>query len=219
MIDRKALWISLLVLIAMIAADFWRLSLLPDWHYIPAEGPGNGHTISVLVLFVPVLGLTFTMGVLFSREWLRWGPEEAMQPWRRYNGLALLFSTAMMASAEAFNLARSLGALQSVSRITLAHVIFVVGGIFMMLTGNMLPKMPWLSARFRRAQLNPWQWNRQLRFAGKVTFAFGVFMAVGLPLLPVKMAIPVTLGLTLAFIAVNYWHRAKVKREPSPIES
>jgi hypothetical protein len=219
MINRKALWISLLVLFAMIAADVWRLSLLPDWHHIPAEGPGNGHTISLLVLFVPILGLIFTMGFHFARKWLASGSKEALQPWQRYNGLALLFTTAMMASVEAFNLARSLGALQSVSRITLAHIIFVVGGIFMMLAGNMLPKMPWLTARSRRAQLNPWQWNRQLRFAGKVTFALGLFMAVGLPLLPVKMAPPATLGLALAVIVVNYWHRAKVKREPSPTES
>lgn len=216
MIDRKALWISFLVLIAMIAADFWRLSLLPDWHHVPVEGPGNSHTMPVLMLFVPVLGLLFTMGVLFSRKWLRSGPEEAVQPWRRYYGLALLFNTAIMASAEAFNLARSLGALQSVSRITLAHVIFVVGGIFMMVVGNMLPKMPWLSARFRSAQLNPWQWNRQLRFGGKITVVFGLFLAVGLPLLPVKMALPTILGLSLTIMAVNYWHRAKVKREPSP---
>jgi len=216
MINRRALWISLFVLIAMIAADFWRLSLLPDWHHVPAEGPGNSHTIPAFLLFVPVLGLLFTMGFLFARKWLRSGPEEAMQPWRRYYGLALMFNTAIMASAEAFNLARSLGALQSVNRITLAHVIFVVAGIFMMLVGNMLPKMPWLSARFRSAQLDPWQWNRHLRFGGKITVVSGLFMAVGLPLLPVKMALHAILGLTLAIMVVNYWHRAKVKREPSP---
>jgi hypothetical protein len=51
-------------------------------------------------------------------------------------------------------------------RIALSHVIFVVAGIFMMMVGNMLPKMPWLSARFRSAQLDPWQWNRHLRSDG-----------------------------------------------------
>lgn len=216
MIDRKSLWISLLVLSAMVAADFWRLSLLPDWNHVPAEGPGNSYTLPVFMLFVPALALLFTMGVLFARKWFRSGPEEAVQPWRRWHGLVLLFNTVITASAQAFMLARSLGALQSVDRLTLSHVISVVTGIFMMLVGNMVPKLPRLSARFRHAQLDPWQWNRHLRFAGKLMVVFGLLIAVGMPLLPLEMVRPVTLGLTLAFIAVSYWHRAKVKREPSP---
>ena len=214
MINRRALWISLLVLITMIAADVWRLSLLPDWHHIPAEGPGNSHTIPVLMFFAPALGLLFTMGLLFARTWLRSGPEEAVQPWRRYYGRALLFNAAILAAAEAFNLARSLGALQSVNRLTLSHGIMVVGGIFMMLAGNMLPKMPFLSQRFR--PLDQWQWNRHLRFAGKITVVLGLFIAVVMPLLPIKMVLPAMLGLALPVIAVNYWHRAKLRREPSP---
>jgi hypothetical protein len=216
MIDRRALWISLLVLVAMIAADFWRLSLLPDWHHVPAEGSGNSHTFPVFMLFLPALALLFTMGLLFTRKWLRSGSEEAMQPWRRWYGLMLLFNTAITALAQAFTLARSLGALQSINRLTLSHSMFVVTGIFLMLIGNMLPKMPWLSARFRHSQLDPWQWNRHLRFAGKVAVAFGLFLAVVMPLLPLNMIRPAALGLTLAVVAVNYWHKAKVKREPSP---
>jgi hypothetical protein len=214
MINRKALWICLLVLIAMIAADFWRLSLLPNWHHIPAEGPGNSHTIPVLRLFSPVLAVLFTMGMLFSRKWLRSGPEEAVQPWRRWYGLLLLFNTVIAASAQAFILSRSLGALQSVDRQTFSHVVMVATGIFMVLVGNMLPKMPWLSTRFR--PLDPWQWNQHLRFGGKIMVVFGLFLAVGMPLLPAKMDLPAMLGLTLALLVVNYWHRAKVKREPSP---
>jgi hypothetical protein len=214
MINRRTLWISLLVLFAMIAADFWRLSLLPDWHHIPAEGPGYSHTFPVFMLFAPALALLFTMGILFARKWLRSGTEEALQPWRRWYGLMLLFNTAIAASAEAFNLARSMGALQSINRLTLSHGVMVVVGIFMMLVGNMLPKMPWLSQRFR--PLDQWQWNRHLRFGGKVAVVFGVFIAVVMPLLPIKMVLPAMLGLALVVIAVNYWHRAKVRREPSP---
>jgi hypothetical protein len=213
MIDRKALRISLLVLFAMIAADFWRLSLLADWRHIPAEGPGNSHTIPVLILFVPALALLFTIGWLFLSSRLRSGREEALQPWRRWYGLTLLFNTAMTALAQAFNLARSLGALQYINRLTLMHVIFVVTGIFMILIGNMLPKMPWLLMRFR--PLDPWQWNRHLRFGGKVMVAFGLLFAVGMPLLPVRMVVPTGIGLALIIVAVNYWHRAKVKHEPS----
>jgi hypothetical protein len=215
MINRRALWISVLVLIGMIAADFWRLSLLSDWTHVPLEGPGS-RSISVFWTFVPPLAVLTTMGTFFAQKWLRSGPEEAVQPWGRFYGVMLLFNAAMAASAEAFNLARSLGALQSIDRLTLVHVIFVMTGMVVMLVGNMMPKMPRLSARFRRFQLDPWQWNQHLRFNGKVTVLFGLFIAVGMPLLPFKMILPAMFGLTMAVIAVNHWHRAKVKREPWP---
>src|SRR5690242_2001311 len=126
MIDRKALWISLLVLFAMISADFWRLSPLPNWRHVPAEGPGNGHTVPALALFAPALALLFTIGMIFFRKWSRSGPEEAVQSWRRWYGQTLLFNTAILASAQAFSLARSLGALQSVNRMAVVHAIFVM---------------------------------------------------------------------------------------------
>jgi uncharacterized membrane protein len=213
MIDRRALWISILVLVAMVAADFWRLGLLPDWHQVPAEGPGNGHTFPAFRLFIPALALLFTMGLLFTRIWLRSGSEEAVQHWRRWYGLCLMFNTAITALATAFTLARSLGALQSVNRLA---VVMVASGIFMIVIGNMLPKMPFLTARFRRTQLDPWQWNRHLRFGGKLAVIAGLCMAVGFPLLPLNMVRPAAFGLALTALTVNYWHLAKVKREPSP---
>jgi hypothetical protein len=214
MINRKALWISILLFLAMMAATLWRLSLLPDWHHVPAEGPDNSHMIPLFALFFPLLIPLFLMGMLFARQWLRSGPAEAVRPWRLYNGLTLVFATAIMALAQGFNLARSLGALQSIDRLTLAHVIFVAAGVFMMVTGNSLPKMPWLTARFR--PLDPWQWNQHLRFAGKLVFVLGLFFAVGMPLLPFKMVVPVGIGLSIATVAASFWHRAKVRREPSP---
>ncbi len=64
MIDRKALRISLLVLVAMIAADFWRLSLLPDWR-IPAGGSASRNTVSGLVLFASPASLLLLMALPF----------------------------------------------------------------------------------------------------------------------------------------------------------
>jgi hypothetical protein len=95
-----------------------------------------------------------------------------------------------------------------------SHVVFVATGIFLMAVGNMLPKMPWLTARFR--PLDPWQWNQHLRFAGKLTVVIGLFLAVGMPLLPITMGLPVSIGLAITTITVSFWHRAKVRREPSP---
>ena len=77
-----------------------------------------------------------------------------------------------------------------------------------------MPKMPWLTARFR--PLDPWQWNQHLRFAGKLTFVLGLFFAVGMPLLPFNMVVPVAIGLSIATGAASFWHRAKVRRGPSP---
>jgi hypothetical protein len=154
------------------------------------------------------------MGMLFVRKWLTSGPEDAMQPWQRYNGLTLVFSAGVTALAQAFLLARSLGILKSVDRVTVSHVVFVATGIFVMVVGNMLPKMPWLTARFR--PLDPWQWNRHLRFTGRLTVVTGLFVAVGMPQLPIKMILPVSIGLALTTVAVAFWHRAKVRYEPSP---
>ena len=213
MIDRKAVRISILLVLAMIGANIWRLSLLPDWHHVPTEGTGDSRMIPVVWTFGPPLMVLFVMGVLYLRNWLRSGPEESVQRWRLYNGMALLFSATAAALTHAFNIARSLGALQSVDRRTVAHVIMVAAGVFMMAAGNNLPKMPWLTARFR--PLDPWQWNLHHRFIGKLMVALGLFFAVGMPLVPVGMLIPVMIGLTLMLMVAGFWHRAKVRRDSS----
>ena len=50
MIDRKALWIFIAVILAMTGATIWQLSLLPDWRDMPLGGPGSHNTVSGLVL-------------------------------------------------------------------------------------------------------------------------------------------------------------------------
>ena len=219
MIDRKALWISIFLVIAMTAAHIWWLSLLPDWRHVPIERVDNSRVIiPVFWTFGPPLLTLFTMALIFALNW-KFGPEqtspkEALQFWGRIQSLALVFVAGMMALAYAYNIARSLGALQSVDRVTLSHFILAAGGIFLMAYGNMLPKMPWLTERSR--PLDPWQWNQHRRFQGRLFVVFGLLVAVAAPLLPPKMAAPAVLGLSLAAVATSFWHRAKVKREPSP---
>lgn len=213
MIDRKALWISLLVLAAMIVADLWRLSLLPDWHHFPANGPGS-HAIPAVMLFTPVLAILFTLGLIFTRRWLRSGSVDAVQSWGRWYGHMLLFNTAAAACAQTFTLARSLGALRSVNPLTFLHFYMVATGVFLILVGNMLPKMPWLLARSH--PLDPWQWKRHLRFGGRIMVGFGVFIALAMPLLPVQTVVPVMLGMAITILAANYWYRARVRRQPTP---
>ena len=211
MIDRKAVWISFVLLIAMLAATFWRLSMLPDWNLVPVEGPGSYRLVPASWIFVIPLTVLIVMGIFFASRWLIGsGPEEALQALRRRRGRALLFAVGLGSLAQAFNLARSLGVLQSVDREILAHVVFVAVGIFLMVAGNVLPKQPWLTTRY--SPLDAWQWNRHVRFAGKLMVVLGLLIAVGTLLLPIRIATAAVQGLTLAFVAAIFGHRTSLRR-------
>jgi hypothetical protein len=38
---------------------------------------------------------------------------------------------------------------------------------------------------------------------------------MAMPLLPIKIVVPLSIGLSLTIVAVTFWHRAKVRRESS----
>lgn len=216
MVGRRTLWISWLLIAAMAAAGCWRLSLLSDWHRLPIDGPGDRHTINGLMIFWGPFTLLLSMTFLYGRKWFVSGPEELMQPWRRWSTLYLIPIAAISILAQSFIIAHSLG-FAPVERVAFARFIFIATGIMIMLLGNALPKMPWLAVRFRPFQLDPWQWNRQLRFGGKLLVGMGLFLAIVMPLLvPSKMVLPAMLSVWLVAMAASFWHRAKVKREPSP---
>jgi hypothetical protein len=216
MMDRKTLWISWLLIAAMTAAGFWRLSLLPDWHHLPANGPRDSHTINGLFVFWGPFILLFLTFLLFARKWFVAGPEESEGPWRRYSGLTIVLFAAIIVPIQAFIIARSLGVGAAIDRATFARAVVIATGILIMVLGNALPKMPWLSARFRPFHLDEWQWNRQLRFTGRIMFGVGLATAISGPLLPLKMALPMQICLCLAMLGALLWHRARVKRESSP---
>jgi hypothetical protein len=218
MIDRKALWITSLIVVAMIAANIWRLSLLPDWRHVPAVVAGSTRMVPSFWAFPPPLIVLLMMGMFLAIN-LKFGPKEAspekaMQFWRHQHGMALVFGAGTVGLAQAFSLARSLGALQSVDPPTFRHVVFVAAGIFLMVFGNMMPKMPWLTERF--SPLDPWQWNRHRRFQGKFIVALGLFFAVAMPLLSLRMVVPLSIGLSLTLASVSLWHRVKMRRESLP---
>jgi hypothetical protein len=216
MIDRKTLWISWFLIVTMTAAGFWRLSLLPDWHHMPANGPGDSHTINGLFVFWGPATLLVLMFSAFVRKWTVSGPEESVGPWRRFSGFMILVFAAIVVPLQAFIIARSLGVGRTIDRVALADAVMTASGILVMVLGNTLPKMPWLSARFRPFQLDQWQWNRQLRFSGRCMVGLGFLIAVSGPLLPLKMVFPVQICACVAFLAALLWYRAKVRRDPSP---
>ena len=220
MIDRKALWISILIFLAITAATLWRLSLLPDWHHVPMDGPAGHRTASPFTLFRAPAGLLIEIALLFARKWLVSGSEESIQSWSRWGGLAIVSISAIIAVVQAVTIARSLGLGAGLDRMAVAHGMQVLMGILVMMLGNALPKMPWLSARFRPFRLDPWQWNRHLRLMGKLMVGLGLFVAVGGPLLPPALFRTVVFGLWLAMMAASIAYRIKLRREPpSPVLS
>jgi hypothetical protein len=210
MIDRKALWISLLVLFAMIAADFWRLSLLAHWR-LPVGGPGSHNTVSGLVLFASPASLLLLLMTLPFIQWLA-SPKETLPSWRRWSGKWIVSWSILMTLMQAFVLARSLG-LISLSGVSLARAVLVWIGIVLMMAGNAAPKAPSLPQR-NSFELDPWQKSRLLRFAGKLLFGVGLAFALGGVLLPLEYWRPVFLYLMLAALAAGIWHGIKLRHEP-----
>ena len=131
----------------------------------------------------------------------------------------LLPYAAIVALMQAFIIARSLGFVRGLDRLTIAHGFNALMGILIMVLGNTAPKLPWLSMRFRSLQLDPWQWNRQLPFMGRLLVGIGAFIAIGGFLLPKGSFFPFLVSLWLATFVAGIWHRAKLRREPSPTES
>jgi len=219
MIDRKALWISITVLLAMLAAGIWRFSMLPDWHHLPLDGPASKHAVNGLVLFISPFGLFVATVSMYGRKWFAAGSDEAVRPWRRWSTMFVISYCALVGLMQAFIIARSLGYGLAVDRMSFARIAMAAAGILLMAAGNVMPKLPGLSMRLRCLQLDPWQQNRQLRLSGKLMFGLGLSMvciAAFLPLLPQKILFPLILGPCLAMTAALLWHRVKLKREPSP---
>lgn len=216
MIDRKALWIVALGFFAMMAAAFWRISLLPDWSHFPLNDPGDPQSRNSIWLFVGPLCLLLSTVLMFSRRWFASGSEENIQPWRRWSSMKLVPYTGIVLLMQAFILARSLGFGSKLDRLTFAHGIMVLIGLLIVVFGNAMPKMPWLSMRLRPFRLDPWQWNRHLRFMGRATVFLGLFVAIGGPLLPAQWFAPVFFSLWLAMMAASIAYRIKLRREQSP---
>jgi hypothetical protein len=216
MIDRRALWICLFLVLAMTAAAFWRLSSLADWHHVPIGLPGEHHTVNGFMLFVEPASLLLVMMMPYFRKWLNTGPEQALQPWQRWSSRMLLLFAPVLALMQALVLARSFGMFSDSDVQPLAKAFMVLAGLLLVVVGNAVPKLPWLSSRVRPFRLDPWQWNRQLRFVGRLMVAFGLLVAIVCPWLPPQTLRLVFIPAWLALMAASTWHRIRLKREPSP---
>ncbi len=223
MIDRKALWFAITVIIAMVAATVWRLSLLPDWHKVPLDGPGSKHFGNGLILLAQPFALTMMTAFMYARKWLAAGSCDAMRSWGHWSSKFLVAFCLLEGLMQAFMISRSLGYGLALDRVTTARVSMAAMAVLLLVVGNAMPKLPWLSLRFRLLRLDPWQQNRHLRFQGKLMVGMGLYfllIAIGLPLLkllPPNLVLTVMLAPAPLIAAATLWHRAKIRREPSQV--
>jgi hypothetical protein len=156
--------------------------------------------------------------MLFARKWFISGPEPSLQRWRRWSSGMLMGFAALAALTQVFILARSFSVFSDAGTGTLVNALMVLTGVLLMGLGNLLPKLPWLSVRFRPFRLDPWQSNRQLRLMGKLLVAMGLFIALVCPWLPHRMMLPALMAVWLAAMAASIGHRIKLRREGAPDE-
>ena len=219
MIDRKVLWISVFFFVAMTAAAFWRLSLLADWTQVTFPGPKGPHTRHGLILFLIPACMLFMIALAWGIKWLVSGPKEAIQVHARRQSLMLLGTGVLLIVAQTFMISRSLNHGLSVNGETLARGTLMVSAILLIMQGNIMPKLPWLSSRFSKRQPDPWQQMRVRRFAGLMSIAYGLIMIAAAALLPVLTAAITVLVLCPIHVAVILWYSFRLRREPSPLSS
>jgi len=215
MIDRKGLWILILLCLVMTAAAVWRLSLLPDWHHMPMMTPKGLVVKSGLLLFAPPLSLLFTLAVTFATKWLITGPDEAIQARQRHSRLILLGTGMLMPLAQIFVISRSLGHGVGLSPEFFARAMLMASAIMLTTYGNSIPKLPRVSKRIAAFNLDPWQAARSRRLAGRLTVALGLFQIIAAVALPVRALTPIVMVFCLAYLGAIFWHLFWLKREPS----
>lgn len=217
MIDRRELWILILLCAAMTATAFWRLSLLPDWTQMPMLAAHGMTTKNGLVLFIVPLTLLFMIGVYSAQKWLVSGPDEALAVWYRHGSLLPMTGGVFLALMQAFVISRSFGHDVGLSPEFAARALMGVTGILTMMFGNVAPKLPMLSKRFAALDLAPWRAARLRRFGARMTVALGLAMTMAAVLLSIRAVAPVFLTLALAFYSALFWYRYKLKNEPRPL--
>ena len=209
MIDRKALWIFIAVILAMTGATIWQLSLLPDWRHMPLGGPGSHNTVSGLVLFAAPASLLFCW-VSPLIQWLAL-PKETLPSLRRWSGKWIVSMSVFMALLQAFVLTRSLG-LVSPSNLGMARGGSVMIGVMFMIIGNIAPKTP-VPPQRSSFQLDSWKVSRMLRFGGKLFVGLGLAFVLGGILFPLEYWESVFGSLMLTALAAGIWYSIKLRHE------
>jgi hypothetical protein len=218
MIDRKTLWILLTLALAMTAAALWRISLLPDWTQVPfmlgRDGPRTQHG---LWFFVPPLLVLSMIPFTYVMKWLITGPREAAQAHHRMGAQMLVLASLLAAASQFFQISSSLGHDFGLNGEMMGRATIVVMALLIIVHGNYMPKLPWVSSRFPAANLDAWQQARSQRFSGRLSIVYGLVMLGAAAFLDMSAVPVLVMAITPLYLGAIFWHAHSLKREPSPL--
>jgi hypothetical protein len=169
MINRKAFWISGVLVALMLAAALWRVTQLADWTQLPHRGASGAPlwlTSSAWLLVAPGAIVVASIALLTMRMGMVDAPGETLRPWKKWGGSYLIAYSAIMASLQAFIIAGTLGLLGPISPVLFFRGIIVVFGLLLIVTSNGLSKLPWLPSRFALVDIDADKGAKSLRFPG-----------------------------------------------------
>lgn len=212
MIRKHAFTLVWILVAAMIAAALWRISLLPDWSRLTmarADGAAS-HAASSLWLFSIPAGLAFAvMAKLASRRMVA-GKPEAVQSVQAYGDRLMLGMAVIAALLHGIILGRSLGVALPYDAI--ARCLFVGMGVLMVLLGNRLPKLPWVTSTTIILDDAGIQKMRRINAFWMVLQGV-IFVLAGLLLHPLRnivwLVLPLTLGGVVGIIGYALWLRQR----------
>jgi hypothetical protein len=214
MIERKAFWIAWALVIAMLAAAAWRVSLLPDWTHLPrydSNGVAISPTSSAVLLTMPG-GVLFIMARLAWRARTARAPVESLRPWKKWASIVLVPISVILTLMQAFTIARSLGLLSTMNIAQFTRGIFVVLGLVAMVINNALPKLPWLRSRVAFLNLDPDKGAKFLRLRAWLGFLIGLVVVLGGLFLPLNVMPPIVFSMVIASVIVSLAFRFSAKR-------
>jgi hypothetical protein len=167
------------------------------------------HGVSSAMLFLCPAILAFA-AIAHSLSMRRaQGKPEAVQSVRSFSATLLLAMGAITASMQGIILGRSMGLALPYEAI--ARCGFVLSGLVMVVFGNRLPKLPWVTSSAMCLDDAGIQKIRRLNGLWLV-FQGVIFVLAGLLLQPLRLALwvlPLTLGGVVAMIAYSFWLRQR----------
>ena len=209
MTDRKTLMIAAAFIAVTLAAAIGRIVLPPDLTLFPGA---TAHSYKAFALFsAPVWLIVFTV-LLLARGWLSRNPADEIRPWQSQGRLLLIVCGGLVTVMQFFMIARSLG-MALADPLIIVRAGFALIGALMVVTGNQLPKLPWLRHRVKMLELEPAQGAKLLRFNGWMTVGCGACLVVFAYALPPPRIVPAVCLLLLCVMTLTILRRVQLKRE------
>lgn len=208
MINRSAVAIATALIFAMLAATAWRIAVPPDWAYGPY---GTPLPPDLLAFFICPACVAFVGGVLLAKTLLTEVTMDAAIQWKRWGNRVLIGYAVICTLFHFFILARSLEIAGPFSPAVIIRAGFVVGGSFLILASNQMPKLPWLP--FRYQILDPARGAQLMRFAGQLLVLIGIVIVVGAFAMPLRMMEQLVVSMTTASFIVMIVRRFQLRRE------